>query len=169
LSTRLPTSLPKPPRRVDNPPQVDNLPHIRQRARLNQHRCPLAGKPSGIAHSCVPHPDSSGCPAVADPCRRIPARYTSGLARCSAAAGTPGPDNSIRTAQADAAFPSEMAPASVPNCQSPRFHAARNPRVRKILLPRFFRQSCVFRYCLPTKKGYSMGDCAPTTGGLLNV
>jgi hypothetical protein len=29
--------------------QVANLPHIRQRARLNQHRCPVAGKISGIA------------------------------------------------------------------------------------------------------------------------
>jgi hypothetical protein len=27
---RLPTSVPKPPRRVNNPPQVENLPHIRR-------------------------------------------------------------------------------------------------------------------------------------------
>ena len=40
----LPTRVQEPPRRVKNPPQVENLPHIRQRARLNRHRCPVAGK-----------------------------------------------------------------------------------------------------------------------------
>ena len=32
-----------------------------------------------------------------------------------------------------------------------------------------FRCLTLFRYCLFGKKGYSMGDCALTTGGLLNV
>jgi len=31
-------------RRVDNPPQVGNLPHIKPRARLNQYRCPVVGE-----------------------------------------------------------------------------------------------------------------------------
>ncbi len=30
LSTRLPTSVQKPPRPIDNRPQIDNLPHIRR-------------------------------------------------------------------------------------------------------------------------------------------
>ena len=34
---------------------------------------------------------------------------------------------------------------------------------------RIFRVFPSFRYCLTVKKGYSMGDCALTTGGLLNV
>jgi len=48
LSTRLPTSLLKPPRRVDNPPQVDNLPHIRHLAGLNECRGSSVGKAVGI-------------------------------------------------------------------------------------------------------------------------
>jgi hypothetical protein len=31
-------------RPIDNRPQVANLPHIRQRARLNQYGCPVVGK-----------------------------------------------------------------------------------------------------------------------------
>jgi hypothetical protein len=34
-------------------PQVANLPHTKPRARLNRYRCPVVGKPSGIAHSCA--------------------------------------------------------------------------------------------------------------------
>jgi hypothetical protein len=40
---------------------------------------------------------------------------------------------------------------------------------RESVIACFFRPSYVFRYCLIVKKGYSMGDCALTTGGLLNV
>ena len=35
-------------RPIDNRPQVANLPHIKPRAKLDQHRCPVMGKASGI-------------------------------------------------------------------------------------------------------------------------
>jgi len=38
-------------RPIDNRPQVANLPHIKPRARLNQYRCPVVGKVSGIEHA----------------------------------------------------------------------------------------------------------------------
>ena len=51
-STRLPTSVQKPAKRVDNPPQVANLPH-RSILRVSIDACcPIAGKLSGIAHEC---------------------------------------------------------------------------------------------------------------------
>jgi hypothetical protein len=55
ISIGLPTSLLKPPRRVDNPPQVANLPHIRRFAGLNMCWCPVSGELAGIAHECVRH------------------------------------------------------------------------------------------------------------------
>ena len=48
----------------------------------------------------------------------------------------------------------------------------RRARTAAQLIRTFFPQIlgiAVFRYCLVVKKGYSMGDCALTTGGLLNV
>jgi hypothetical protein len=55
ISIGLPTSVQLPPRRVTNPPQVENLPHKGPRARLNQHRRPDVTKPSGIAYEYVRH------------------------------------------------------------------------------------------------------------------
>ncbi len=39
-------------------------------APMNSMSCGQRRKLSGIAHSCVPHPDSSGCLAIPDLCRR---------------------------------------------------------------------------------------------------
>jgi hypothetical protein len=57
-----------PPRRVDNPPQVANLPHIRRSAGRSICLCPVVGKPSGIVRPCVRHdgtPVLSRIPTVA--------------------------------------------------------------------------------------------------------
>jgi hypothetical protein len=60
-----------PPRRVDNPPQVDNLPHI-SILRASTDACfPVVGKLSGIAHECLRH---DGIPILSPILRgRLPA------------------------------------------------------------------------------------------------
>jgi hypothetical protein len=62
--TRLPTSLFKPPRRVDNPPQVDNLPHIRHLAGLNRCLFSACRKTKWHCAGCVRHNVEPGCEKV---------------------------------------------------------------------------------------------------------
>jgi hypothetical protein len=52
---------------------------------------------------------------------------------------------------------------------APAIEPASAMRPRNVCAAREIFHFLFFCYCLRAKKGYSMGDCAPTTGGVYNV